>query len=174
MRHVPTLLTRSFTDDEARSVTAWNYPPPFDLYNIDPGNTALFTDRDEAGHGYYPALDENGTVVAFCVVGPEARVRGQQPQDEVLDIGLGVHPDHTSRGLASELLEQVDALARDLFQPRQLRTAVATFNERSLALCRRAGFTPARDFTGPGDRTFRELTRNLDLDLDLGPGPRLV
>jgi len=155
---VPTLLTRSFTDDEARSVTAWNYPPPFDLYNIDPGNTALFTDRDEAGHGYYPALDENGTVVAFCVVGPEARVRGQQPQDEVLDIGLGVHPDHTSRGLASELLEQVDALARDLFQPRQ----------------RRAGFTPARDFTGPGDRTFRELTRNLDLDLDLGPGPRLV
>jgi len=167
---VPT-LTRPFTDDEARIVAAWSYPPPFDLYNVDPGNTALFTDRDDAGHGYYPALSDDGVVVAFCVVGPEARVRGQQLEGGVLDIGLGVHPEHTSRGLASELLEQVDALARDLFRPRQLRTAVATFNERSLALCHRAGFAPVRNFTGPGDRTFRELTRDLDLDVDAGSRP---
>ncbi|WP_328291591.1 GNAT family N-acetyltransferase [Kineococcus sp. NBC_00420] len=158
---MPTLLTRPFTHDEARSVAAWAYPPPFDLYDVDPANTNLFTDRDPDGGGYYPATDD-GAVVAFCVFGPEARVRGQQPQDGVLDVGLGVHPNLTSRGLASGLFEQVAALAWDLFHPRQLRTAVATFNDRSLALCRKAGFTPVRDFTGPGDRPFRELTCDLD------------
>ena len=148
---VPTLLTRPMTDEEARTVAAWSYPAPFDLYDVDPDNTALFTERDDAGHGYYPALDQHGAVVAFCVLGPEARVRGQHPQDHVLDVGLGVRPDLTSRGLASELLPQVATLAQSLFHPTQLRTAVATFNDRSLALCRKAGFSPVRDFSGPGN-----------------------
>ena len=157
MRWVPTLLTRALTEDEARSVAAWSYPAPFDLYDVESHDTDLFVHRDADGSGYYPAVDDNGAVVAFCVFGPEARVRGQQPQDGVLDVGIGVHPDRTSRGLASELLEQIAVLARDLFRPHQLRTAVATFNQRSLALCSKAGFTPVRDFTGPGDRLFREL-----------------
>lgn len=150
------------TYEEARTVAAWSYPAPFDLYDVDPDNTALFTDRDAAGYGYYPALDQHRAVVAFCVLGPEARVRGQHPQDQVLDVGLGVRPDLTSRGLASELLPQVATLAQSLFHPTQLRTAVATFNERSLALCRKAGFSAVRDFTGPAGRTFRELIRPLD------------
>ncbi|WP_328291573.1 GNAT family N-acetyltransferase [Kineococcus sp. NBC_00420] len=151
------------TDEEARSVAAWSYPPPFDLYDVDPDNTALFVDRDEAGHGYYPVLNQDGAVVAFCVLGPEARVRGQHAQNGILDVGLGVRPDLVSRGLASELLPQVATVAQDLFGPTQLRTAVATFNERSLALCHKAGFTPVRDFTGPAGRTFRELVRPLSL-----------
>lgn len=162
VEQVPTLLTRPFTHDEAHSVAAWAYPPPFDLYDVDPTNTSLFTNRDPDGSGYYPAAEDDGMVVAFCVFGPEARVRGQQPQDGVLDVGLGVRPDLTSRGLASGLFEQVAALAWDVFHPHQLRTAVATFNDRSLALCRKAGFIPVRDFTGPGDRRFRELTCALE------------
>ncbi|WP_328296139.1 GNAT family N-acetyltransferase [Kineococcus sp. NBC_00420] len=158
---MPTLLRRSFTHDEARTVAAWAYPPPFDLYNVDPTNTNLFTHRDPDGSGYYPATNDDGTVIAFCVFGPEARVHGQQPQAGVLDVGLGVHPDLTSRGLASGLFEQVAVLARELFHPHQLRTAVATFNDRSLVLCRKAGFIPVQDFTGPGDRPFRELTCDL-------------
>jgi len=154
---VPTLLTRPFTEDEARSVAAWTYPAPFDLYDVDPDDTDLFVHRDADGNGYYPALDDDDRVVAFCVFGPEARVRGQQPQHGVLDVGIGVHPDRTSRGLASELLEQIAVLVRDRFPAHQMRTAVATFNERSLALCRKAGFTPVRDFTGPGGRPFHEL-----------------
>ena len=41
-------------------------------------------------------------------------------------------------------------------------------NERSLALCRSAGFQPVRDFEGPGGRTFRELVLPLS-DGDLVP-----
>ncbi|MDP9461965.1 MAG: hypothetical protein M3Q22_17480 [Actinomycetota bacterium] len=87
-----TLLTRPFLKDEARAAASWSYPAPFDVYNVDPGNWHLFLRRTPDGEGYYPAVDEDGAVVAFCVFGAEARVRGQEPQAETLDLGVGVRP----------------------------------------------------------------------------------
>ena len=54
--------------------------------------------RSAEGEGYYPALDQDRTVVGFAVFGAEARVRGQAVVDGMLDLGLGVRPDLTSRG----------------------------------------------------------------------------
>ena len=149
------LLRRPLTDDEARELAGWAYPPPFDLY--DSGDPDLFLARDRDGGGYYPAVDDDGRLVAFAVVGPEARVRGQQPADGVVDVGMGVRPDVTSTGLGTALVASVVDLARELGATTGVRAAVAVFNERSLALCRSAGFQPVRDFEGPGGRTFREL-----------------
>jgi len=154
---VLTLLRRPFTEAEARDVAAWAYPPPYDLYDGDPANPDLFLSRGADGEGYYPAVDDAGHLVGFAVAGPEARVRGQQPADGVVDVGMGVRPSATSSGLGTALVEQVVALARELGATTAVRAAVAVFNERSLALCRSAGFLPVRDFAGPGDRTFREL-----------------
>jgi ribosomal-protein-alanine N-acetyltransferase len=84
-------------------------------------------------------------------------VRGQEPAEGVLDVGMGVRPGATSGGLGTALVGQVVDLARDLGATTAVRAAVAVFNERSLALCRSAGFRPVRDFEGPGGRTFREL-----------------
>ena len=160
-----TLLTRAFTEDEARAVAGWSYPAPLDLYDVDPDNWRLFLDRTTDGEGYYPALDDSGAVVAFCVLGAEARVRGQEPRAGVLDVGGGVRPDLTSRRLGTALLGQAIDLGLAVFDPRVLRTVVAEFNERSLALCRRAGFRPVGTFPGPGGRAFQELT------LSVAPGP---
>lgn len=143
-------------------MAAWAYPPPYDLYDSDRGDPGLFVARGEDGAGYYPAVDDSGRVVAFAVVGPEARVRGQQPADGVVDVGMGVRPDTTSSGVGTALVGQVVELARDLGATRAVRAAVAAFNERSLALCRAAGFRPVRDFEGPGGRMFRELVLPLD------------
>ena len=152
-----TLLRRAFTADEAREVAAWGYPPPFDVYDPDRGDPELFVARHPDGAGYYPAVDDDGRLVAFAVIGAEARVAGQEPADGVVDVGMGVRPDATSRGLGTALVGQVVDLARDLGATSGVRAAVAVFNERSLALCRSAGFRPVRDFEGPGGRTFREL-----------------
>jgi [ribosomal protein S18]-alanine N-acetyltransferase len=158
---VLTLLRRPPTDEEAGELSTWAYPPPFDLYDADPGNPQLFLTRSPDGEGYYPAVDEDGRLVAFAVIGAEARVRGQEPAGGVVDVGVGVRPDATGSGLGTALMEQAIALARDLGATSAVRAAVATFNERSLALCRSAGFRPVRDFEGPGGRAFRELVLRL-------------
>jgi ribosomal-protein-alanine N-acetyltransferase len=150
------------TEEEARDVARWAYPPPFDLYDSDPADPGLFLARDARGEGYYPAVDAAGRLVAFAVMGAEARVRGQAPVDGVADVGMGVRPDTTSSGVGTQLVVQVVALACELGATSAVRAAVAVFNERSLALCRSAGFRPVRDFEGPRGRTFRELVLPLD------------
>ena len=156
------LLRRPLTAAEAADLAAWAYPPPHDLYDADPTNPGFFLVREPDGGGYYPAVDDEGRLVAFAVVGAEARVRGQEPAEDVVDVGMGVRPGATSQGLGTALVGQVVELARDLGARSGVRAAVATFNERSLALCRSAGFRPVRDFEGPGGRTFRELLLPLD------------
>ncbi len=154
------LLRRPFTADEARELASWAYPPPFDLY--DSPDPELFLGRAEDGAGYYPAVDDEGRLVAFAVVGVEARVRGQEPAEGIVDVGMGVRPDAAGSGLGTALVAQVVALAVELGAATGVRAAVATFNDRSLALCRSAGFRPVRDFEGPGGRTFRELVLPLE------------
>ena len=151
------LLARPLTGDEAREVAAWRYPAPYDLYDTGPDGAALLTARTPEGEGYYPGVDASGAVVAFCVFGAEARVAGQEPVPGTLDVGAGVRPDLTGTGVGTALLPQALALGRSLFAPSVVRTAVAVFNERSLALCRRAGLEPVRDLVGPSGRPFREL-----------------
>lgn len=154
---VVTLLRRAFSEEEAGSVASWSYPPPFDLYNLPPQGHQLLLARSADGEGYYPALGQDGTVVAFAVFGAEARVRGQEAVNGTLDLGLGVRPDLTSQGLGSNLLAQVVALGRTLFSPQIIRAAVAKFNTRSLDLCRKYGFHSVRDFAGPDGRSFTEV-----------------
>jgi ribosomal-protein-alanine N-acetyltransferase len=156
---VTALLRRPLTEAEARELASWAYPPPFDVY--DSGDPELFLRRTPDGEGYYPALDDAGRLVAFAVLGVEARVAGQQPAEGVVDVGMGVRPDATSRGMGTTLVEQVLALAREQAGATAARAAVAASNARSLALCRSAGFRDVREFAGPDGRPFVELLRPL-------------
>jgi [ribosomal protein S18]-alanine N-acetyltransferase len=149
------LLRRPFTGTEAAQVAGWHYPPPFDVY--DATDAGLFVRRGPDGDGYYPAVDDDGRLVAFAVIGTEARVLGQEPADDVVDVGMGVRPDLTGRGLGGALVGQVVALAAEVTGASAARAAVAAFNERSMALYRSAGFRDVRRFDGPGERTFVEL-----------------
>jgi len=153
---------RPFTDVEAANSALWVYEPPFDPYNSDPSNPELFLRIDDDGFGYYALTDAADEVVGFCCYGVEARVSPQMPEDGTIDLGGGVRPDRLSEGIGTATLPAVMAFARGRWQPQRFRVAVATFNDRSIGLCRTAGFEVARSFSSRDDRDFLELVRQAD------------
>ena len=109
------------------------------------------------GYGYY-ALVENDDFVGYCCFGPKGRVRGQRaPIEDLLDLGGGLRPDLVGKGLGALRLPMSLDFAREKFSPPGFRTAIASFNRRSIVLCRWTGFRPSCTFPEPGGREFTEL-----------------
>lgn len=159
-----TLIIRPFTEAQAEAVAGWTYEAPFDLYNGDPTDPGQFLVHDDAGFGYYALADEgpDGNVVGFCCFGPEARVPPQVEDEGVLDVGGGLRPDLVSQGLATAVFPAILDFGRQGWSPVRFRAAVASFNERSLRLCRSAGFEVGSMFTSRTGLEFLELLRSAD------------
>src|SRR5687767_7899721 len=69
----------------ARSLVTWQYEPPYDFYSI-PVEAAeevvpFFVDP---ANQYYAITDQQGSVVAFCCFGADARVPGADYRDDAL------------------------------------------------------------------------------------------
>lgn len=153
------VVIRPFREGEAHAVASWAYEPPYDWYDGDPTRSEDYLSVDENGYGYYAIVaGDSDELLGFCCFGPEARVAGQDAVDGVLDVGGGVRPDRLSAGVATSLIPDIINFARATFSPTHLRTAIASFNERSTRLCLSAGFTVSRCFEGPGQE-FCELLR---------------
>ncbi len=155
---VDPLTIRPFTENEAVEAAGWTYEPPFDLYNSDPGHRGSFLEVDADGFGYYALTDSRDDVVGFCCFGAEARVPPQTREEGTVDIGGGIRPDLLSEGLATATLPAVMAFALR-WSPRRFRVAIAAFNDRSIRLCKSAGFELTRSFSNGDGRDFLEFDR---------------
>lgn len=156
------ILIRAFTEVEAHEVARWSYDVPFDLYNGQPDGWRALLDYDPVSFGYYGLIDTEPDVqgvIGFCCFGPEARVPPQLEVPGILDIGGGIRPDLVSQGMATSVFPAILGFGRERWQPDEFRVVVAVFNERSLRLCRSAGFLEVKRFEGPAGREFVELTR---------------
>jgi len=152
-----TLHIRRFTLKEAVIAASWRYAGEFSMYDGEPHSWHQFLVETDGGHGYYAIVDD-GELVGFCCFGPEGRVAGQPPGGtELLDLGGGMRPDLVGQGLGAAGMAAVLIYAREHFSPVGFRTAIASFNRRSLVLCRWAGFRTTATFQGPGGREFTEL-----------------
>jgi ribosomal-protein-alanine N-acetyltransferase len=157
--HDAPLWIRRFRADEAAEACRWTYDAPFGRYDGDPAMVAIMLLAPEDGSGYYALAEPeaDGAVVGFCCYGAEARIPSQTEEAETVDIGGGLRPDRLSQGLATAMLPSICTLALARWAPKRLRVVVASFNERSLRLCRSAGFVDSRNLRGPGDTDFIEL-----------------
>ena len=63
-----------------------------------------------------------------------------KPADDVAEIGLGLRPALTGRGLGAASLEAGLRFAADRFGARGFALAVAAFNRRAITVYERAGF----------------------------------
>jgi [ribosomal protein S18]-alanine N-acetyltransferase len=145
----------------ARAVLAWRYEPPYDFYNAGPDEAdediaAVFL--NPAFH-YYAVLDERSDLVAFRCFGEDARVPGGDYTADALDMGGGLRPDLTGRGIGPHLMRAAMAFAVPIFAPAAFRTTVAAWNTRALRACARAGYQPASAFRSAGGVEFVILLR---------------
>ncbi|HHY53888.1 MAG TPA: GNAT family N-acetyltransferase [Chloroflexi bacterium] len=144
------------TAPEARTVLCWRYPdmgayPEPDDEELEHDIAALL----RPDYHYFAAHDETGRLIGFCCFGEDAQVPGGDYSLPALDIGLGLHPDLTGRGLSHSFLEKILAFGVEIFAPEYFRATVAAVNIRSLRLFEGSGFYFIQTFVSGEVRNHR-------------------
>jgi ribosomal-protein-alanine N-acetyltransferase len=127
-------------------LATWRYPPPYDFYDGDV-EPVLNPER------FWDARDDAGELVGFLYF--------DDNDGGALEIGLGLRPDLTGRGLGLDFFRAGLDFARTQFRPERIVLNVAEFNARAIAVYERAGFRRAgshvRSFARFGDVPFVEM-----------------
>ena len=147
-------------DDDARTIAAWRYPHPYDFYDADadPDDLAELLDPTARADAYFAARDADGTLVGFLFV---------RPDGGTVEIGLGLRPDLTGRGLGASFVAACLDYARRRHAPCRFRLFVAAFNARAIRVHERAGFRSTAHFhrmTNGGCYAFIEMVREETTD----------
>jgi ribosomal-protein-alanine N-acetyltransferase len=146
---------RPMSQHEALVIAAWRYEPPYSFYDwtADADDLAELLGKETREGKYFSALRADDELVGWF---------GFSREGGCVDLGLGLRPDLTGRGLGLAYLEAGLVFAGQRFKPGRFRLSVATFNERAIRVYGRAGFSPLRTFdhaTNGGIHRFLELTR---------------
>ena len=84
------------------------------------------------------------------MAGPEAQVPGGDYSEPALDIGIGLRPDATGRGLGKLVLAEFLDFALDVYRPDRFRATIAAFNLRSQRTFLGLGFVETSRFFANG------------------------
>jgi ribosomal-protein-alanine N-acetyltransferase len=122
------------TPDDIAAIDAYRYDPPYDFYNGD-------DDPVQNPERFFGVRDAEEELVGFYYF---------EWKRDALEIGLGLRPDLTGRGLGLDFLRSALAFARSHFAAERIILNVAAFNERAIKVYERAGFRR----TGEHVRTF--------------------
>jgi ribosomal-protein-alanine N-acetyltransferase len=120
---------RPMTERDARAIAEWRYPGEYAFYDADadPRDLAELLDATRWGREYFAADGEDGALAGFWVVKPRGAFK---------EIGLGLRPDLTGRGLGSAFLDAGLAFVA----PGPYALHVVAFNARAIKVYERAGF----------------------------------
>ena len=139
---------KPITRDDARAISRWRYDGPYSIYDGDPTSVDSLL---EPRYSYHSVYDERGELAGYFCFGEDARVPagrrlGLYEREPALDIGLGMRPDLTGRGLGEEFVRAGLRFAREAYSPQAFRLTVATFNRRAIRVYERAGFETVETF----------------------------
>lgn len=137
----------------------WHYSGEYAFYDMraDPEDYEELIDPQQRGNQYYQATDDNGSLLGFFVL---------MPTDEavMIELGLGLAPALTGRGIGAEFLRQILAYMQEHVTADKVLLDVAEFNVRAQKVYARAGFvvTGKHDQeTNGGVWPFVTMTRDL-------------
>lgn len=121
------------TQSDAEQIALWHYDGEFSFYDMenDPDDLRELLSPDERADSYWSAYSD-GVLTGFVCI---------QPNGSTAEIGLGLRPDLTGKGLGSSFLQAIEQLTQCLFPAvSELSLAVAAFNLRAQKVYKRAGF----------------------------------
>jgi ribosomal-protein-alanine N-acetyltransferase len=141
-------------EQDAHVIARWHYPDPYTFYDADqdPGDLAELLNPQSWQEIYHSVLDEQNELIGFFTY---------KRDEGFTEIGLGLRPDLTGKGIGLEFVQAGLAYAKNTYASTAFRLKVATFNQRAIRVYERAGFHPARIFmhtTNGGEYEFLEMT----------------
>lgn len=146
---------KPMTEVDARHIATWHYPPPYDFYDMDsdPEDLAELLDPQSWRMPHYAAFDEENMLAGFFEF---------TPGEQATEIGLGLRPDLTGKGLGQAFIEAGLAFGRKHHAAQMWSLRVAMFNQRAIRLYERAGFKQVEMFmqrTNGGEYEFLRMIR---------------
>lgn len=137
---------RPIAQGDALQIANWRYPFPYSLYDLSTNDIPALLNPE---FRYHVVLDEGESLVGYCCFGEDARVAGCDygpGEPDVLDVGLGLRPDLTGKGLGRSFITAVLEYAEENFSSSRFRVTVADFNRRSVRAFENVGFRVIRPF----------------------------
>ena len=125
------LLTQANADQIARE---WHYNDMYSFYNMenDPEDLEEIITPKLRGDKYYQVVDDQDELVGyFCL---------ERLSEGKVEVGLGLRPDLTGRGLGLNFITEIEAFIQNNFNYRIVVLSVASFNKRAIKVYQRAGF----------------------------------
>ncbi len=132
-------IFRPFTPDDAHTIATWCYDGVYSFYNAGPDDADSYLTPQYHYHTIFDAADK---LIGYFCLGEDATVLGGTYDDSAVDLGMGLRPDLTGKGLGAAVTAAVMDYVRDNFAPPAFRITVAAFNQRALQMCAKVGFQP--------------------------------
>jgi len=131
----------------ARLILGWRYDPPYDVYdlNVDRSDRALVFFLNPKSN-YFTIKDTKGGLDGYWCFGKSARVVGGSYWGRAIDLGLGIRPDLTGRGIGFQYVEAVVEFLTRSCTKVPLRVTIASFNRRAQRVWERADFRLVQRF----------------------------
>jgi aminoglycoside phosphotransferase/RimJ/RimL family protein N-acetyltransferase len=139
---------RLMTKEEARVITGWRYEAPYSFYNMEEDPETI---QELLNGSYFSVIGQEEELVGYFCYGKNAQVPGGHQQglytgEKVLDIGLGLRPDLTGKGMGLDFLDIGLNFAQMNYTVSAFRLSVATFNMRAIAVYENVGFKKVDTF----------------------------
>jgi ribosomal protein S18 acetylase RimI-like enzyme len=138
------LFIKDMSEKFAVEIVNWKYEAPYDFYNNEVTSEAI---NEMIENPYYAVINQSEELVGFFCIGSTAQVPiGHQfgaYSEEFLDIGIGMKPDLTGKGLGSTFFSKV---LQTIEKDKPLRLTVAEFNRRAIHLYMKLGFIEQMKF----------------------------
>ena len=126
------------TEEYAAEYLGWNYSAPYDFYNIPEKNRQECMEEIKGAiDNWFAVADDSGMLKGFY----EFSFHEEQGE-KVMEIGLGMRPEETGKGMGLKFVNAGISYARSFYHYERGTVVMlaADFNRRAIKTYERAGF----------------------------------